>query len=463
MQALGINVIRTYAIDTSKDHSACITAFANAGINFPFVNSSSHVPTGIYIISDLSSPGESTNIDRNNPEWTVDIFARYQSVVDVFAQYPNVLGFFAGNEVTNNNSNTQASAFVKAAIRDTKAYIASKNYRAIPVGYSANDDSVTREPEAEYFACAPSAASADFYGINMYEWCGNATYQSSGYEARTEQFANFSIPIFFSEYGCNTVQPRTFSEVQALYSSPMTDVWSGGIVYEWFQETNDYGLVAQSGSTVSLLPDYTALSKQLAEISPTRVSESSYNPSNSAPPCPSPTADVWDAAVSLPPTPNKDLCSCVPSSLQCVAKPNLPAQNVSSLFGTICGSLGVDCSGINANGTYPGQYGAFSPCDATVKLSWLMNKYYLAKNKDAGACDFAGQATTQSAQSPSGTCATLLNEAGSEGTGTVTGSLTAGSGSAKSAASGLYGTWDDFRIMSAVVVAFLGGVAHVVI
>ena len=92
-----------------------------------------------------------------------------------------------------------------------------------------------------------------------------------------------------------------------------------------------------------------------------------------------------------------------------------------------------------------------------------MNKYYLAKNKDAGACDFAGQATTQSAQSPSGTCATLLNEAGSEGTGTVTGSLTAGSGSAKSAASGLYGTWDDFRIMSAVVVAFLGGVAHVVI
>ena len=394
----------------------------------------------------------------------MDIFQRYASVVDIFAPYDNVLGFFAGNEVTNNNTNTPASAFVKAAIRDTKAYIANKGYRKIPVGYSANDDSITREAIAEYFACGDSSSAVDFYGINMYEWCGNSTYQSSGYEARTQEFSNYSIPIFFSEYGCNVPEPRIFTEVQAIYSSPMTDVWSGGIVYEWFQETNDYGLVTQiSSSSVSMLPDYAALSKQLQDISPTRVQSSAYTPTNSPPQCPSPESGVWDAATSLPPTPNEGLCDCVPSTLECVANPNLSATNISALFGTICGSLHVDCSGINANGSYPGQYGSFSPCNATVKLSWLMNKYYIAQNKVAGACNFAGQASIQSAQPASGTCGQLLSEAGTGGTGQVTSTNGGGASGSKSAASGMSGTFGDFRIMAAIVAAFLGGIALVVV
>ena len=303
----------------------------------------------------------------------------------------------------------------------------------------------------------------------MYEWCGNSTYKTSGYEARTQDFANYSVPIFFSEYGCNVPHPRIFTEVQAIYSSPMTDVWSGGIVYEWFQETNDYGLVTQIGSSVSPLPDYTALSSQLREISPTRVQNSAYTPSNSAPSCPSPESGVWDAATSLPPTPNQGLCDCLPSTLQCAAKSNLPATNISALFNTMCGDLHVDCAGINANGSFPGQYGAFSPCDANVKLSWLMNKYYLSQNKVAGACDFGGQATTRSAQAASGTCSQLLSEAGTAGTGQVTstnGAVVGGGSSAsgsKSAASGMSGTFGDFRIITAIIAAFLGGIALVVV
>jgi hypothetical protein len=243
----------------------------------------------------------------------------------------------------------------------------------------------------------------------------------------------------------------------------MTDVWSGGIIYEWFQETNDYGLVSQVGSSVSPLPDYTALSSQLASISPTRVASSAYSPSNSAPPCPSSIAQVWAAAVSLPPTPDQGLCDCVSSTLQCAAKPGLPATNVSALFGLICGDLHVDCLGINANGTYPGQYGAFSPCDATVKLSWAMNKYYLGQNKAVGACDFGGQATTRSAQAASGTCSSLLGQAGTAGTGQVSSTGGSNPSGSKSAASGNMGTFGDFRIMAAIVAAFLGGIAIIVV
>ncbi|KAJ4171791.1 1,3-beta-glucanosyltransferase [Fusarium falciforme] len=81
----------------------------------------------IYVIADLAAPA--TSINRDDPTWTVDLFNSYKTVVDTFANYTNVLGFFAGNEVTNNYTNTDASAFVKAAIRDVEQYISDKNYR----------------------------------------------------------------------------------------------------------------------------------------------------------------------------------------------------------------------------------------------------------------------------------------------------------------------------------------------
>lgn len=139
---------------------------------------------GIYIVADLSEPGLSIN--RDTPTWDLDLYNRYTSVVDLLAPYSNVLGFFAGNEVTNNGTNTGASPFVKAAIRDMKAYMKSQGYRAIPVGYATNDDAETRDPMANFFDCGPPADAADFYGINIYEWCGQSTLQKSGYADRTK-------------------------------------------------------------------------------------------------------------------------------------------------------------------------------------------------------------------------------------------------------------------------------------
>ena len=167
MIALRTNTIRVYAVDPTQSHDECMQMLADAGI---------------YVISDLSSPSQS--IIRDDPKWDVNLYQRYTAVVDAFAKYNNVIGFFAGNEVSSNLTNTDASAFVKAAVRDMKAYIKAKNYRPMGVGYATNDDSSIRVNMANYFNCGPSDNSVDFWGYNTYSWCGNSSYEQSIYEDR---------------------------------------------------------------------------------------------------------------------------------------------------------------------------------------------------------------------------------------------------------------------------------------
>lgn len=224
LQQLRTNTIRVYAIDPSKDHSQCMRMLQDAGI---------------YVVSDLSEPALSIN--RDTPTWDGKLYARYASVIDELSKYSNVIGFFAGNEVSNAPNNTQATPFVKAAVRDMKAYIKRRNYRPMGVGYATNDDAEIRENLADFFCCGPSEASIDFWGYNIYSWCGTSSFQTSGYADRTRQFEDYPVPVFFAEYGCNTPKPRRFDDVQALYGSQMTPVWSGGIIYMYFQEQNDFG------------------------------------------------------------------------------------------------------------------------------------------------------------------------------------------------------------------------------
>ncbi|CAG8738825.1 14505_t:CDS:1, partial [Acaulospora colombiana] len=70
----------------------------------------------IYLILDLATV--KANINRDSPQWALSLFDQYKLTIDAFSKYPNTLAFFAGNEVNNNKSNTPASSFVKAAVRD---------------------------------------------------------------------------------------------------------------------------------------------------------------------------------------------------------------------------------------------------------------------------------------------------------------------------------------------------------
>lgn len=377
---------------------------------------------GIYVLADLSDPADS--IDRSDPQWNTALYARYTAVVEEMARYNNTLGFFAGNEVSNTVETTDASAFVKAAVRDVKAYIKQKGYRDIGVGYATNDDSAIRVNMADYFNCQSVDDGIDFWGYNIYSWCGDSSYQASGYKERTEEFRNYSVPLFFAEYGCNAVQPRKFTEVDALYGETMADVWSGGIVYMYFQEDNDYGLVSVVDSTsVSKMADYTSYSNHIASATPSGVNKASYTPTNSAlQSCPS-VGSGWEAKASpLPPSPNSELCSCMSAAAKCVVKDSLASSKYSDLFGVVCGY--TDCSGVTANAT-TGKYGAYSMCGAKDQLNFIINRYYEEQGSKASACSFGGSATVTSTTEAMGTCKALMSQAGSAGTGTVTSQPTA--------------------------------------
>jgi len=417
---LNTNTIRTYAIDPTADHDACMKLLDDAGI---------------YVISDLSEPVLSVN--RDAPLWDTDLLKRYVGVVDALAKYPNVIGFFAGNEVSNNNTNTPASAFVKAAVRDTKAHIKKTYQRWLGVGYAANDDPFIRSQIAHYFNCGDQDSAIDFWGYNIYSWCGQSSMEKSGYTKQIEFFKNYSVPVFFAEYGCNApggAANRIWQESTALYTDEMTSVFSGGIVYMYHQEANDYGLVEIKGSAAVTQKDFAPLATVMAKVDPKGIDESSYTPTNSPQACPDVSSNWKVTGDALPPTPDEKLCDCMYKTLSCVPSRDLSPKDYGPIFGYICGAKGNSCAGITAN-TETGVYGAFSMCNPQQKLGHVLDAYYRSQNSASGACDFDGQAVIQKKAAADASCKDGLASASAQNSIAATatsGSSGAGATAAKS-------------------------------
>ncbi|KAL4891511.1 Glucanosyltransferase-domain-containing protein [Aspergillus ambiguus] len=275
MQRLGVNTVRIYNMSPNLDHDDCMSIFNAAGI---------------YLIFDVNSPLEGGYLDRTDPESTYNAvyFQQVFGIIEAFKDYPNTLGFFAGNEVINEQSVKDVPAYVRAVVRDMKDYIKKNADRSIPVGYSAADIRPWLVDTVNYFMCEdedePSSTS-DFFGLNSYSWCGRSSFTKSGYDVLTEDFAEATLPVFFSEYGCNEVQPRVFTEVEALYGEQMSKSFSGGLIYEFTQEPNDYGLVKlNDNDTATLLVDYENLMKQYSKLDMSAIEATNETATSLKPP-----------------------------------------------------------------------------------------------------------------------------------------------------------------------------------
>ncbi|KAK5940145.1 hypothetical protein PMZ80_007564 [Knufia obscura] len=309
MQQLGANSIRVYHVDPAADHNGCMNAFAQAGI---------------YIWVDLDSFKTYIRLG-DGPSWTQNKSDSFRAIMDNFQQYDNTAGFFVGNEVLNDITDSSSAPYLLSATVDLRAYGKSKGYRPIPIGYSATDTGAL-PMLADYLVCRENPEERlDFYALNSYRWCGQSTFETSGYNIILNSTENYPVPIFFSEVGCNTVAPRDFGDQAAVFG-PMADQWSGSIIYEWIQEMNQYGLVSygpqqdasvnegssivqgftRQGTPTPIAPDFDNLKNQWATLSPTGIDSAAYAATvqTTAPACPASTAgtSAWtiDPRAALP-------------------------------------------------------------------------------------------------------------------------------------------------------------------
>ncbi|KAK3315381.1 Glucanosyltransferase-domain-containing protein [Apodospora peruviana] len=266
MQILGVNTIRVYNLSPDLNHDECASIFNAAGI---------------YMLLDVNSPlvGESLTDFNTWESYYASYLNRTFAVVEAFKSYPNTLAFFSGNEVISNiPSAGVVPPYVRAVTRDLKNYIAKHSTRPIPVGYSAADVRDVLFDSFNYFQCREEGVDndmshADLFALNSYSWCGNSTFEKSGYDKLVAGFKGSSVPVFYSEYGCNDVTPRPFTEVSAIYGPQMTDTFSGGVVYEYVQERNNYGLVEidEKDGSVKILTDFYTFRDQLANLDFTQI------------------------------------------------------------------------------------------------------------------------------------------------------------------------------------------------
>lgn len=389
---LAINTIRVYSIDPTKNHTECMNALDEAGI---------------YVIADTSLPLNGS-INRASPSWDVSLMEQYFRQIDNLKSFPNLLAFNVGNEIVTKQENMNAAPFIKASVRETKAYLKSVNSSAL-VSYASTDGGGYTIDLAYYLTCGEPDTSVDLYGINVYRWCGDSNYQSSGYAAFKDNFQALSSALYMSEFGCDTAPKRLWTEVEAIYSSLMSDLWSGGSAFSYYPSLQGFGLTTTSnGSDPQTNDDFTRLAKQYSKAkgpnSPTIASAKNLSTTSTCTKTPGRVRLATDA--NLPPAPNPDACTCVDNTVfACQVRPDRSPAIIGELLDFACVQLGGDgiykvgkgCDAIASRLTTRSKDppGILSTCSPQTKLNYALSQYYRYQGSSPLSCDFYGNATIE--------------------------------------------------------------------
>ncbi len=246
MKQLGVNTIRIYAVDPSKNHDAFMCELKNAGI---------------YVIIGLLADCEGCGIgpDEAPSCYPDSLKERGQFIINELSKYSNTLAFDAGNEVTlyaRDGRIELNAACQKKFIRDMRSYINTCSNvtstilpRKVPIGM-ANWD-FERDLQTLYFNCesADPLEKPEWYGINVYQHCDPAAVTAddlTGWIQLRDDFIryNLPVPVVVSEFGCRERFPtigefeaqRNWLQIGALYSAAYQEVFAGGVVFEYSAE-----------------------------------------------------------------------------------------------------------------------------------------------------------------------------------------------------------------------------------
>ncbi|MFC5049167.1 hypothetical protein ACFPK9_00845 [Rubritalea spongiae] len=247
--AMGINAIRVYQVDPSQSHSKVMKLLADAGI-YVLVGC---VNSSVTVLSGLAAYNQ-----------------RLQAIADEFCQYSNVMGFSIGNETIGSAGQLPGYGVpnrIRAGAKALKAYMASQNYRAVPVSAALRDDPQYTIPAALAYMCGDASERLDFVGYNCERWAGGPTSAKvDAYYKLAQAFVGKNpVPIVFTEFGSNPVDfnPRDWDQVPYLYgvkevkptsgsgSMNMADVVSGGFAFRYYNRTAGWGMLKPDGTLIS--------------------------------------------------------------------------------------------------------------------------------------------------------------------------------------------------------------------
>ncbi|KAJ6592701.1 Glucanosyltransferase-domain-containing protein [Mycena capillaripes] len=388
LQKLGVNAIRVYSVNSSLNHDGCMNAFSEAGI---------------YVIVDLSLLLNGS-INATQPMWTTNLLDQYIRTISTSPKYDNVLAYNIGNEVLHPDA-TGAASFLKAAVRDVRAYLTSISSPAL-VGYASIDGASSfRHPVAQYLSCLSENTSVDIFGLNNYEWCGDDS--PTTYDRLIAEFQGYGVVAYFSEFGSKNCNPgvRPWTEVGTPFAFPLSTIWSGGLAFSYFSAISNgaqFGMATLSpdNTSVTTNADFDNLAAQYGKVDMGCLNyppQRKWQGSNGMSGCPG-QGRSFEGNQTLPPTPDDKVCACVASKLGCSFK--MPSNGdytavVGTLTGVVCELLPNvmgNCSDISANGAR-GVYGSMAMCDPVTRLSYAFSQYYELNARNADSCDFGGNAT----------------------------------------------------------------------
>ena len=228
---LGINTVVTTDFNTLADHSACMRAFERAGIRViailgTFIDGGSRVNQTLVVASGYT------------------LYDRFVKVIDELVVYSNLMGFMM-NLYDYRTDFRQRLPITKAFIRDVKQHLVQSGHENIPVGaYGSNPGKSSLIPE--YTRCGEPEMAADFFAFEFRGdpsldgvlWCANS---SVGYDKFAEEYRKYPLPVL-PTYGCAANRSHTFQDAQYIYSGVGAEVFSGGIVDDWFQSPDNSNL-----------------------------------------------------------------------------------------------------------------------------------------------------------------------------------------------------------------------------
>jgi hypothetical protein len=228
MVNLGINTVLISGINSGLDHTSCMQQFLDAGI---------------YVIVTLNGRNELRFFVGDEggfvDPWDYTLINRFNKIADKFTKYPNTLGFLLQID-DDNVGNLEVLPGRKSLVRGLKQYISSKNYRPVPVGIAAI---VHQSTDISQFMDCGYDSHVDFQLLDLGlkvppelpGMADNRCKLNSSFEHSTlvDNYRNSSVPVFFN-IGCESNVNHPYDEIQAIYGDTMTQVFSGLVILEWF-------------------------------------------------------------------------------------------------------------------------------------------------------------------------------------------------------------------------------------